>query len=295
MQLQIYDSKGNKISCTNTIKGNTLTINPKSDLKKGMKYSIVIHSRSVKDLSGNKYLYKGAYTFTRIASAKTSKFLAYYMFSDPAKYLTTAQAKSLKDKGVKTVFVCVRDGSGNYYYSSLQNAINKLHPQGIKVIAWVNCFHTNIGFVNPITATTYKANLISKIKYISSNYNCDGIQLDYCRFPGTAHYYSQGTSTITTFVKNFKTVVPKNKSLSIACFAEGSMTSYYYGQNYTQLGKYVDYFCPMAYKGNYGKSSSWIKTVTNYIVENDNNKPVYTTLTTYYSDFNLRSLTATKM
>ena len=33
---------------------------------------------------------------------------------------------------------------------------------------------------------------------------------------------------------------------------EGSSNSYYYGQDYSQMSKYLDFIVPMIYKGNYG-------------------------------------------
>lgn len=289
------------------------------------------------------------------------------MFSSSASALTDNQAQSLKNKGITDVFVCTRDGSGNWYYGSLQNAITKLHKKGIKVHAWINCFHTSTGFVNPSTSTTvktitgkkkvsyksyykywykkyykhyykyyykykgkwyhkhkygwkytwkhitkykikykyvytykntttsYQDSLIKGINYITANYDVDGIHLDYVRYPGTAHYYKGATNIITNFVAKVHANIPNDVQLSCAVMSEGSSNAYYYGQDYSQLTKYVDFLAPMTYAGNYNQGNAWITSMTKYIVAHSNGKPVYTGLTTYYSDFNLRTLAASEL
>jgi hypothetical protein len=50
--IELYDN-GKFKSTKKTIKGNILSITPKSALTKGAKYTVVLHTGSVKDLSGN--------------------------------------------------------------------------------------------------------------------------------------------------------------------------------------------------------------------------------------------------
>ena len=145
------------------------------------------------------------------------------------------------------------------------------------------------------TTSRYQQNIINNIKNIAKNYNVDGIQLDYVRYPGTAHYYKNSNQIIANFVNNVKTVLPANMELSCVVMPEGSTNAYYYGQDYNLLTKYCDFLAPMVYKGNYGKSTSWITSSTNYIVQHSNSKPVYVGITAYYSDFNLRALSGSEM
>ncbi len=65
---------------------------------------------------------------------------------------------------------------------------------------------------------------------------------------------------------------------------EGAVNSYYYGQNYTSLAKYLDFLSPMIYVGNYGETTSWIGSATEYIVSQANGTPVVSILQTYNSD-----------
>lgn len=103
-------------------------------------------------------------TGTLTVTARVIK--GYWMFSSDAASLNLAKAAALKASGITDVFVCIRDVNGNYHYSDLQNAINQLHPYGIKVHAWIVCFKNNDKFVNPSGYYSYKvAYPYKKIKY----------------------------------------------------------------------------------------------------------------------------------
>ncbi|KAF5079982.1 putative glycosyl hydrolase domain protein [anaerobic digester metagenome] len=133
----------------------------------------------------------------------------------------------------------------------------------------------------------------------------DGVHLDYIRYPGTAYKYSGSTSAITSFVarvQNTVKAVNSNIKLSAAVMPEGSSNSYYYGQDYSQLSKYIDFIVPMIYKGNYGYSyangvnkngangTAWIASKTAWIVQHSNGIPVLAGLQTYRSDANSSAL-----
>ena len=53
MFIELRDSTGKLIPITKTIQGNILTINHSTLLKKGTKYTFIIHSNSIQDLAGN--------------------------------------------------------------------------------------------------------------------------------------------------------------------------------------------------------------------------------------------------
>jgi transglutaminase-like putative cysteine protease len=73
---------------------------------------------------------------------------------------------------------------------------------------------------------------------------------------------------------------------------EGANNAYYYGQDYGQLAKYLDFLVPMVYKGNYKKNSTWIGTTTKWIVEHSGGKPVIIGLQTYENDTNTTPIPA---
>ena len=152
--------------------------------------------------------------------------------------------------------------------------------------------------------------LISSISSIVKNYNIDGINLDYIRYPGNAYKRSGSTAAITSFVQKVyntvKSIKPK-VAVSADLMPEGKMNAYYYGQNYTQLAKYLDFMVPMLYKGNYGYNSStgtgsngksgsdWIGSTVKYIVSQANGTPVIAGLQTYRSDKNVKAIPASEL
>ena len=147
-------------------------------------------------------------------------------------------------------------------------------------------------------STAFNDALIKSISEITKNYNIDGIHLDYVRYPGTAYKYTDGTKTITSFVQRAYNAVKSVKSkvaISAALMPETSVNAKYYGQDYAQLSKYLDFLVPMVYKGNYKADSAWIGSAVNYIVNNAGGKPVIAGLQSYKSDSDLTPLTATEL
>ena len=146
--------------------------------------------------------------------------------------------------------------------------------------------------------TSHNDEVISAISDMVKNYGVNGVNLDYCRYPGTAYKYTNGTDAITNFVKQvYNTVkgINSNATVSVDTMPEGSVNAYYYGQNYTQLAQYTDYLVVMAYKGNYKEDTNWIGKVTSYIVNQTNGKPVVVGLQTYESDNNVTPLPASEL
>lgn len=150
--------------------------------------------------------------------------------------------------------------------------------------------------------TTYNTQLIEFINNITTNYNIQGIHLDYVRYSGVgdnaAYKNSGGTEAITSFVQqvyeSVKAINPDVK-VSAALMPETSVNAYYYGQDYNALSQYLDFLVPMIYKGNYNKGTAWIASVTDYIVKNSNGKPVVAGLQTYVSDSNATPLPANEL
>ena len=146
--------------------------------------------------------------------------------------------------------------------------------------------------------TTHNDEVISAISDMVKNYGVNGVNLDYCRYPGTAYKYNNGTDAITNFVKQVHDTVKainSNATVSVDTMPEESVNAYYYGQNYTQLAQYTDYLIVMAYKGNYNENNNWIGKVTSYIVNQTNGKPVIIGLQTYKSDNNTTPLPANEL
>jgi methionine-rich copper-binding protein CopC len=204
----------------------------------------------------------------------------------------TINATMLKAEGVNTVFVYTDRLNPN---GTLQPFINKFNGTGIGVYAWVESFKDfNGNWFNPGSNATLENQIISDIDSIALNYNVNGVMLDYLRYPGTAYLYPNATGIVDNFtalirsninlVNNLNITGKPRILLSAALMPEGSSNNYYYGQNYTSLAKYLDFLSPMIYVGNYGETTSWIGSTTQYIVSQANGTPVVSILQTYNSD-----------
>ncbi len=69
--IELKNSYGQIKPTIKTISGNTLTITPKTSLAKGVKYNLILHSGSIKDLSGNRVsLYKTSFQVSRLSLAQ---------------------------------------------------------------------------------------------------------------------------------------------------------------------------------------------------------------------------------
>jgi hypothetical protein len=131
------------------------------------------------------------------------------------------------------------------------------------------------GFQNPIDTSTgginttlLNSDIQEAIEYASIP-GIRGINLDYMRYPGTAYKYTNGTQAVTYFVTQLVSAIKNvNSSLLVSgsLMPETTNGAYYYGQDVTQLGKYLDILVPMIYKGNYNQDSSWITSTTKWYV-----------------------------
>ena len=165
---------------------------------------------------------------------------------------------------------------------------------------WVYKWNYQYAYRNEVRTgydTSRINSLITSISDITRNYDIDGIQLDYVRYPGTA-YKHNGTAVITSFVKNVYNTVKQIKpkvAISAAVMPERSQNGYYYGQEYAKLAPYLDFIVPMIYKGNYREDTEWIGSTAKWIVQNFGGKPVLAGLQTYESDNNLTKLPADEL
>ena len=206
----------------------------------------------------------------------------------------------LKKANITDIFVKANLVSTPTYSSVLSSIITKFQNSGIRIHAWITCFQDiNGNWINPAN-TTQQTTLLNAIKKIVTNYNVDGILLDYVRYSGAGNSIAgtNGTATITSFVQKaynaVKSVKPK-VAVSSTVMPEGAANAYYYGQNYTQLAKYLDFMVPMVYKGNYGQNTTWIGTSIKYIVDHAGGKPVIAGLQTYVSSYDKTPLSASEL
>lgn len=159
--------------------------------------------------------------------------------------------------------------------------VQKAKKENIKVHAWVFCFNQKGEFKDP-TNQIIQDTIIQRIVDMIP-FNFDGFVLDYVIYPGTAYRYTKATNTITTFIARVRNVLPKSIELSACTMPECSVNAYYYGQDYKQISKYAT-IIPMAYKGNYKTTTTWIQNVCSYIRKEIGTRKLICSIQTYKSD-----------
>ncbi|MGL6298599.1 MAG: pseudomurein-binding repeat-containing protein, partial [Methanobacteriaceae archaeon] len=212
-----------------------------------------------------------------------------------SSHMKQVSFKTLSDNNVGNIFL-LESAFSLYGTTSVKNWIAAAKKYGLKVHIWVTCFYKDGNWVNPMKKTdngyvldsSITNPIISKIKTYTRISGVAGIHLDYVRFPGTAYKYD-GTKGITQFVSKVVAAVKaikKSTIVSAAVMPETNVNGHYYGQEYSQMGKYLDVLCPMIYSGNYEGSTTWITKTTQYIVKNSPKAKVWVGLQGYYADEN---------
>jgi uncharacterized lipoprotein YddW (UPF0748 family) len=100
--------------------------------------------------------------------------------------------------------------------------------------------------------------------------------------PDVVKWVKQRQDEITSVTKEVKELMQKKKpnlKLSAALMPEGgeaddAFALCHYGQNYRELGKCLDFICPMTYQGGFGKKTDWVVAIAKR-VEAETGKPVY--------------------
>ena len=225
------------------------------------------------------------------------------VFINPADTpVTSINPSKLKSEGITDIFVYTTRSNP----SALGPFITKFAGTGINVYAWVEAFKDfNGNWFSPSSTSTLEKQIIKDITSIATNYNVNGIMLDYLRYPGTAYKYPTATANVDYFASEIKNniniinnenITGKHKILlSAALMPEDSVNNYYYGQDYNLLSKYLDFLSPMIYVGNYKEPASWIGTTVKYIESQANGKPVVAILQTYDSDSNPTPITTSQL
>ena len=200
------------------------------------------------------------------------KRFGYWVFG---KDMYNVNLETLKKNGVTDIFL-------NYYAFTLYGKtkvtawIKKAKTNNIKTHIWVQCFYDG-DWVNPVNMDLTKKR--KEIKGYANTEGVYGIHLDYLRYPGNAYKTTNGTATITNFVKNVRKDNPK-VLLTCAVMPEEDCKKYY-GQDIDALAKTVDRIIPMQYKGNYEAGTSWLKSTTKYF---SGKAKIWSGLQSYKSD-----------
>ena len=213
---------------------------------------------------------------------------------NPAGVTYTYTVKVTKKVPVKTPY--------KYWYKSWYKY------RGHWYYKWKYVWKTKTTYKNVATTqkktgldTTYNTKVLNATINLVKNCGINGVNLDYLRYPGTAYKYTNSSQTITSFLRSiYNSVKSINSSVAVSAdvMPEGKLNAYYYGQNYTQLSKYLDFMVPLVYKGNFGYNSSkgtsssgkngtnWIGSSIAYIVSQSNGTPVVAGIQAYRSSNN---------
>ena len=285
-----------------TIKVNGKTFNVKTDkngyakifinLKKG-KYKIKYSFKKI-----SPYLASSGYYKITVKS-KMTKGNGYWLWSE---HMKSVNIKSLSKKGTKQILLHVKAIS-QHGKSAVVSFIKKAHKFGIKVHLWMQICYSGGKWVRPVNKDgsikySFLNKKIKEAKSYAKIRGVDGIHFDYVRFGGTAHLYKTSAKAINYFVKKASTQIHKFKSnciVSAAVMPEPSMMLYYYGQDIPTMSRYIDVIIPMVYKGNYGKTTSWVKSVTKTFVSQSNGAQLWTGLQSYHSDKNIKKLSQSSL
>lgn len=309
-EVVLLDSNGNPVS------GQTIYFT----ISKGttnVTYSNVTNSKGIAYLKLNlasgaynmTYSFEGSNTYAPISG--TSSFSIYETVTSVSgnalwlfgKNMYSVDLDNLKNNGVNAIFLSYGAFS-LYTKSAIESWISTASSKGIDVYIWMQILHENGSFYNPVISSTGAINttlLDSKVNdaitYASTS-GIKGVLLDYIRYEGNAYQYNGSTAAINTFVSELtKAIKTVNSNLIVAgtIMPETTSGAYYYGQDVSQLGQYLDVLMPMLYKGNYGKTSTWITSTTKWYVQNGAGALVWAALQGYKSDNDVTLLSATEL
>ena len=150
----------------------------------------------------------------------------------------------------------------------------------VKIHAWMQTFREGTTWVNPIENLgggqgRYKQEefdrIIAKAARYIDEFDVDGIHLDYVRFSGVganaayANNYSNGVTAggaINEFCRQLREYIDSRlEGVMVSAAMMTGNTLYYYGQEPSQMGKYIDVLMPMSYKyySNKNNDNSWLR------------------------------------
>ncbi len=187
-----------------------------------------------------------------------------------------AKLKVLKEKGIDHIIL-------NYaaFTSSNRNStvafIREAESLGLTVHAWIQCFHNSAGWINPVDDDNkcYKdevfEEILSNARTYIEEYGVKGVHLDYIRFPGTAQKHNiddtvNSVGAVTRCCRELRELCDgydEGLVISAAMMPDETASGYYYGQNRTQMGQYLDIFMPMIYRYSYNYSDSKCQSTAN--------------------------------
>ncbi|MFA6858227.1 MAG: lamin tail domain-containing protein [Bacteroidales bacterium] len=203
-----------------------------------------------------------------------------------------AKLKELKAQGFDHILL--NYSAFEYDQKRTRQLIDASDDLGIAVHAWMQCFHTSEGWINPVddAANCYKdeifEDIIAHAKAYIEDFGVKGLHLDYIRYPGTA--YKHNPSAEVTAVGAVNRCCRELREL-VDSYNEGIVTSaalmpeksgaYYYAQDYNAMGTYLHILMPMIYKYSYGYGDDACRSYANMFASNTGGAKCWPGTTTY--------------
>lgn len=210
-----------------------------------------------------------------------------------------AKLKELKQKGIDHILLNYSAFETSVKIAQAHKFIDKADELGIAVHAWIQCFHTSEGWINPINDETKQYrneifnDILSRAKMYIEDFGVKGLHLDYIRFGGRAyaHNYSDEVNSVGAVNRCCKELsdlahgYDEGLVTSAALMGESHSTGiHYYGQDYDTMGEYLDILMPMIYKYSYGYTDKACSDLGNQVASNKGGAECWAGTTTYQGD-----------
>ena len=229
---------------------------------------------------------------------KTTTGYGYWVYGEDMKSINL---KTLASQGATDLFLNYAAIS-KHGQSAVESWISSANKLGMNVHIWMQTFYKGGSWTNPVKSgspnTAYFDKKITEAQTYAKIKGVSGIHFDYLRYPGTAYKTTGGTAAISQFVKQATQAIHKiNSNLIVSCalMPETTSNAYYYGQDYSVISQYMDVVIPMIYKGNYGKTATWITTTAKWFVDNSKGAQVWAGLQGYKSDSSVVKLSSSEI
>lgn len=230
------------------------------------------------------------------ATYKVINGYGYWLKREQFESVTFDNLRHLAETGVTDIFLN-SDSVAAFGKDRIESWIANVTDMGMRVHFWFTVFYSKDVWTKAISNGKinyeYFSKKINELRQLCQIKGVAGINLDYIRFNYNAYKIPGSTNAINKFVKMATAAIRDvNEELIISSdiIAKFDKGQYFYGQDYAFISKYMDVIMPMVYKGNAGKSTSWVTSTTKWYVERSNGAIVWAGLQTYKSDSNLALL-----
>ncbi|MCX7918341.1 MAG: family 10 glycosylhydrolase [bacterium] len=256
---------------------------------------------------------------TSACHKKDIEIHAWFMFHGDKRWVDNHPGEAIYKAGdtanwaagpvpAKNEKVCpLAPGYRNYFKSLISDlldnyAVDGIHLDGIRYTHIMYCFcprhqqkakelGINLDHIRKIVYKSIAEKNIQRGTFVEAYTNGD---------PDIVKWVKFRQDEITSMTQEIKEIIHKKKpnvNLSAALMPEGgeaddAFALCYYGQNYWQLGTYLDFICPMSYEGSFGKKSDWVIDIAKRTALRTG-KPVYPGIQGFTAEGTNKPFTAT--